>query len=314
MNRILKKIKYLFCSQLIEKNAWYKQLFGDCEKFWKGFPFNLDMVNLGSSSAFYGFNYSGITIKAANWAVRPQSFPQDFAILKTYYSFLGPRAITVIALCPYSSCFKSYKDIELEKFYTVLHPGVIENFSIATQRRVYEDKRTPWKHHKMQLLKGALKQMKAFLLKSEKPESYTYQPMTPQQLKKDATGWINGWKKQFQITDMNALIPQHIREGRKKRVEILREMLTFCRERELRAVIVLPPVTSYLAAEFSETFRQNYIYSFLEETGLGNVPFLNYLDDNRFNEKDFFNSFFLNRKGARKFTQIVYEDILNLGK
>lgn len=84
-------------------SPWYQQKFQDCQKFWKGVTEGLEIVNLGSNSAFYGFDYSNLPIKAANWAMRPQSFPQDLAILKTYYRYLRPRAIILIALCPYSS-------------------------------------------------------------------------------------------------------------------------------------------------------------------------------------------------------------------
>jgi hypothetical protein len=306
--RIINKIKPI----LIEKNEWYLHEFSDCTKFWNNFPFNLEIVNLGSSSAFYGFDYSELPIKAANWAIRPQSFPQDFALLKTYYSYLGPKAIVLIVLCPYSSCFKSYTDISLEKYYTILHPGVIEEFSLEKQKKIYNKKNKPWELYKIQLFKGMISNIKSIIRRRKRPEIYTYQPMNKRQLEEDAMKWINGWKKQFNITDMNAPLPIHIKEGREKRVSTLKDIISFCKERELRPVIVLPPITQHLSSKMSETFRNNYIYSFLEEVNLCNTPFLNYLDDNRFQDGDFFNSFFLNRNGAKKFTKIIYDEVIKI--
>lgn len=311
--KILHKTTSIIKKIIITKNHWYKQEFADCPKFWKGFSFNLGIINLGSSSAFYGFDYSDTKVKGANWAIRPQSFPQDLAVLKTYYSFLGHKAIVIIALCPYSSCYKSYTDISLEKYYTILHPGVIENFSIEKQKEIYDKKNSPYLLYKMQLIKGLiiglLRILKDLIKRRKSPESYSYQPLNEKQLECDAMMWINGWKKQFKIADMDAPLPTHILEGRQLRIKVLREMLSFCKERELRPVIVLPPMTRHLSSKMSANFRNNYIYSFLEEVGIKDVDFLNYIDSPDFKDSDFFNSFFLNRKGAKKFTAKVLSDL-----
>lgn len=313
MKSIVRRLKNLLKTVLISGNPWYQYKYQDCSKFWQRFPFNLEVVNLGSSSAFYGFYYSNLPVKAANWAMRPQSFPQDLAILKTYCSYLRPRAIILIALCPYSSCFKNYKDIELEKYYTVLHPGIFENFSMEKCEAVFRIKNSPYRYAARQMLLNGFKMFIVRLLRRHIPaELLDKQPMNAVQLEADSKHWIDGWKKQFNITDMDAFLPEHIVEGRKKRIVVLKEMIAFCKEREFQPVIVLPPVTDYLSSKFSETFRNNYIYSFLEEAGVLDIPFLNYLDDKRFKDPTlYFNSFFLNRTGAGLFSKVVLEDIKN---
>lgn len=311
MKSIVRKLNRLLKTILISKNPWYQYKYQDCYKFWQRFPFNLEVVNLGSNSAFYGFDYSNLPVKAANWAMRPQSFPQDLAILKTYCSYLRPRAIILIALGPYSSCFKNYKDIELEKYYTILHPGVFENFSMEKCEAAYRIKNNPYRYAMRQMLLNGFKLFVGRLLRRRVPaELLDKQPMNVMQLEADSKQWIDGWKKQFDITDMDASQPDHIVEGRKKRIVVLEEMITFCKEREFQPVIVLPPVTDYLSSKFSEKFRNNYIYSFLEEAGVLDILFLNYLDDKRFKDPAlYFNSFFLNRTGAGLFTKVVLEDI-----
>lgn len=311
MKSLARRLKSLLKQVLINKNPWYQYKYQDCSKFWQRFPFNMEIVNLGSSSAFYGFDYSDSPIKAANWAMRPQSFPQDLAILKTYCSYLRPRAIILIALCPYSSCFKSYKDIELEKYYTILHPGVFESFSREKCEAAFRIKNNPYKYAKKQMLLTGSKMLVGKLLgRYVSFEKLNKQPLNEMQLEVDSKRWIDGWKKQFNIEDMDASQPEHIVEGRKKRIAVLKEMIAFCKEREFQPMIVLPPVTDYLSSKFSETFRNNYIYSFLEEAEVLDIPFLNYLDDKRFKDSSlYFNSFFLNRTGAGLFTKTVLEDV-----
>ena len=311
ISKIKNKIKRIVLKLLVENNQYYNQIFKDCRKFWTFQKFNLDIVNLGSNSALYGFDYSHTSLKGANWAMGPQSLNQDLAILKTYYSFIGPRGTVLVPLCPYSSCLKNYKDTEVLKYYTILHPGVIENFSIEKQKEAYQLKQNPYKYAKKQMFKGLLKSIKRKISFHKLQENLSYQPLNDVQLKSDAINFIEGWKKQFNIADMNAPIPKHIQDGRKIRISTLKEIIQFCEDRNLNYYLVIPPVTQYLSSYFTETFKQNYIYSFLEEANVKKERVLDYLSDEEFQNKElYFNSFFLNRQGRSLFTQRILRDIL----
>lgn len=301
-----------FLSRLfVENNQYYNQIFKDCSKFWNFHEFNLDIVNLGSNTALYGFDYSCTSLKGANWAMGPQSLNQDLAILKTYYSFIRPRGTVLVPLGPYSSCFKIYKDTEVLKYYTILHPGVIEDFSLEKQKEAYQLKQNPYKYAKKQMFKGLLKGIKRQILSSKLPENLSSQPLNDVQLKSDAKKFIEGWKKQFNIADMNAPIPNHIKEGRKTRIATLKEIIQFCEDRELNYYLVIPPVPHFLSCYFTETFKHNYIYSFLEEANVKTERILDYLSDKEFQNKElYFNSFFLNKRGRKLFTQRILRDIL----
>lgn len=308
MNNLSKRIISRLKKEILARNPWYQQRFQDCPKFWNRFPFNLQVVNLGSSTSFYGFDYSGLSVNGANWAIRPQSFPQDFALLKTYESFLGPRAIIIIALCPYSSCLKSYKDTELEKYYTILHPGAFENFSLEKCEEVFREKNNPFSVASKNMLKSeiriAIHIAKAIIKKVIRPKNADVD------FERSAKSFIDGWMKQFKIDDMSAPLPPHIIEGRKKRVDVLSEMVQFCTDRDFTPVIVIPPVTPELSAKFSPVFRENYMKSFLRE-GAPGVKVLDYLDDTEFanNHSLFQNSLFLNPRGASLFTRRVLTDL-----
>ena len=308
--RIKNIVSHIAHHFLIENNEWYQSQFRYCDKFWKGFPFNLEVVNLGSNTGLFGFRYEKTALRAANWALSPQSFNQDLAILKTYESYIGPRGTILVPLGPYSSCLKRYTDTEWMKYFTILHPGVNERFSEEKQEEVYRLTDRPFRVAPKEMTKGLVMTALHRLRWIKAPLAYDYCPMSESQLENNAMSFVNGWMKQFKIEDMDAPLPVHIREGRKQRVETLREMIRFCDERDFRMFVVLPPVTSQLSSKFTETFRENYMYSFLREAGLTEDRFLNYLEDEELQKpENFYNSLFLNKKGGELFTQKVLTQI-----
>ena len=136
-----------------------------------------------------------------------------------------------------------------------------------------------------------------------------HNPMSAEELERDARDWMRGWARQFNISDFEAPLTEANKEGREIRVKVLRDMIDFCLEREYRPVYVIPPVTGHLAAKFSSRFREIYFDSFISGVGR-EVRLLNYLNDDRFQNPDFyFNSFFLNARGRRLFTEQVCSDL-----
>ena len=90
-------------NSLLKRSYWYNEkLLPDCKKFIYHNRYNLDIVNLGSSSAKYAFDYSGLEVAASNWAMEPQSFVNDYAVLTNYSSFLKKGAKVIIPICPFS--------------------------------------------------------------------------------------------------------------------------------------------------------------------------------------------------------------------
>ena len=88
-------------------NAIYKQTnafqnkFVDIKKFQNLKETDrFDVVNLGSNQPKFAFDYSGLNIKGANWAVGPQTFQYDFVLLKKYSKHLNAGAVVIIPVCP----------------------------------------------------------------------------------------------------------------------------------------------------------------------------------------------------------------------
>ena len=302
-------IEWLY-NQLYYNNPCYKAVFGYSFKFWKGISRDLDVVNLGSNTGLCGFRYEGLPVKAANWALGPQSLNQDLMILKTYSSFIRHKGAILAPLCPYSSCFKNYTGTEWLKYYTFVHPGVIEDYSLEQQKLAYAWKEHPFRQALKPMLRGVVQAVKDRMRGVEDLLDINLQPLEGDALERDAQSFIDGWKRQFKIDDMDAPLQSHILDGRRKRIATLTELVSFCRDRDFRLFVILPPVTTALARRFSATFRENYIYSFVRECGIGNDMFLDYLDDTEFTDSSLFaNSLILNKRGGNLFTKRVLNDI-----
>lgn len=80
-------------NKIVKRTNWYKNVTPEWGKFpiekWyrTNLDRNYDIVNVGSSSALYAFNYEGIPVKAFNWAMQPQSMEYSFRILKIFRAY-----------------------------------------------------------------------------------------------------------------------------------------------------------------------------------------------------------------------------------
>ena len=292
------------------KNTFYTQAFGDSSRINKQLKFDLDIMNTGSNSACFGIDYSGTNIHGANLAMRPQSLNQDLNMLKMFESYLKPKGTILVPLGPFSSCYKTYKNVDLERYYTLWHPALIENFDINKCEELWRIKNNPLKYKPKEMLKGYVRFIVRKLLGKKDMFDIYQQPMNAEQLEQDAQRWIDGWKKQFNIQDLEAPLTEHILEGRQKRIKTLKKIVSFCKDREFSLVFVIPPITKYLSNKLTPKFRELYINSFLMEAGAEKIPFLNYLDDEELQKPEYyFNSFFLNKKGRKVFTERVIRDL-----
>ena len=92
--------------------------------------------------------------------------------------------------------------------------------------------------------------------------------------------------------------------------EVLRGIMQFCMAKNLKPIVVMPPVHSSLTKYFTHSFRNNYIDSFIKETLHDSIPYLDYMDDRLFADKIYYsNSFFLNKRGRKLFTCRVLQDV-----
>lgn len=293
MNIILGKL-----NALIRRSQWMNEdMFPDCSKFWNHNKFNIEVVNLGSLSAKYGFNYDSNSAASANWAMKSQSFVGDYAILSNYCSYIKEGATVIIPICPFSFLGGGNLDLS-DKYYTIVRPISIPNASLQRRNAVLDIYKNPVKYVPFYSILASIKHI------------FFRQKKVKVDFEKNADQLIDAWKKEFTIYDLSYPLSLVNLDRYCDSVAALKKLLLFCQSHNYKAIIVFPPITNHLSKKFNEKVRCNYIDNFVKESNITNVPFLNYIDHVELSKDEYYkNSFVLNEKGARLFTDIVMDDI-----
>lgn len=267
---------------------------------------NYDIVNIGSSSALYAFDYEAVGIKGFNWALQPQSMEFGFKVLKNFFSIIGPNGIVTIPLCPFSGLTVPRTDTTLiERYCDILDPSLIDNYKDISFAHFH-----PLLSKPKESIKRLIKDIPfdRNIVKCNELEDY----------ESDAKFWINIWEKEFGIRNLSAPLSMGNKHGMEIRQKLMNDIINFCEERKLQPVIVSPPVHESLAEYFTTEFCKNYLHDFIDGLNLINIPYIHWLDPNKdypcsLDSTDFYNSFFLNKKGAKKFTETFIEYLKDKG-
>lgn len=288
---------------LIRKGYWYNNcLFADCSKFWTYGTFNTDVINLGSTSALNAFCYEGLDIKGGNFALGHHPLSGDLAILRNYFSYLKTEGSTVIiTLCPFSSLSSHYQCSE-DRYYTLLYPSTMPLYSFRRDQQVKVMKAEPLNSY---TIMGLLQDLKHLVIKSKNRQ------LNEEQMDSDAHRWVNSWLKEFSLRDFDTPLSLYNQDAIEDAAKILNKMVTFCKNHNIRPIIVIPPVYHTLGDLFSQKARTVIIDSMIEMMDVKGVWYHNYMDDECFtnNRTLFINSFLMNKKGAKLFTKRVLKDI-----
>ena len=299
----LKKKISVKLNGLVRRSYWYNEVaFPDCKKFWTHKIFNLDVVNLGSTSGLNAFNYEGVPLKAANWALGHNPILADQEMLNNYFSFLNPKGSTVIlSLCPFTGLSGSYDYFE-DRYYTLLRMSSIPHCSYRRKTEVMNRKSSPLRFYP---LFNILNDVKRIFIGKVQPK------FSEQQAKSDAKRWMANWMKEFSITDFSYPLSMVNRDGIEDAAKVLNEIVAFCKERNISPIMLIPPVYHTLGEFFTPEIRKKIIDSLIERVKDKTVWYHNYMDDPEFtnNISLFQNSYLMNEKGAKLFTRRVLNDL-----
>jgi hypothetical protein len=277
----------------------YREDVGQCKKF-RQIPSNLEVVNLGSNHALYGFRYEGLEKKGFNFALGPQCLFYDFNILKTFSGHLKKGCTVLIALPPCVFCFGE-KGCDNSKYYHFLPSEMIPRFS---WRRKIGDVYFP-------LL---LKPKKVRFLIEDSPQT-SPKENTKDNAEKTAVVRRDAWMRQFGLSDMvSGDIPEELRLQFDQTTRIVSEMIDFCLNQGFKPVLVIPPVSEALRELLGGNYLDVALYDNIKKANVRNVPVLDYLRDDRFSDFSLYrNSDFLTESGSIFFTQAVFMDLESLG-
>ncbi|MDR1180532.1 MAG: hypothetical protein LBL13_00930 [Bacteroidales bacterium] len=308
---LLFMLLFIAVNKLSKMTNWYRNQFIYTKQFVSNAGYrkdtqrNYEIVNLGSNPARFAFFYEDVL--GQNWSTGTQGLDKDLEILKYFHSYVKKDGVVLLPIVAFSSLSGYLQFHKSSLPYLAKFTSILDRHQIVTMPRG----RAACIWMKFPLCRH----WKAWgaLIKDVQPDNrlnMSEQMMQPLELNMDALQWMDGWKKEFNIKNFNAPLTLELQEGRKISVKNLQNMIDFCIERGLKPVLILPPMSKYLSRLFTDKIRETYIYSFIREANVRNIPFLDYLDDERFSDPSlYFNSFFLNLRGRKIFTKQVLKDL-----
>ena len=265
-----------------------------------------DIVNLGSNHPKFAFDYSEAGVKGMNWAVGPQTFMYDFAILKKYKKHLNAGAKVIIPVCPLKFFLLDTQRNNLVKYYRVFSKHEMPNYDIKQKISEYTLPVFRYPARVKRIIRD---------VGTDNKLSLTKNPMNKEQIAKDATFWIEGcWNPEFNIDVANMTsLSKTNQKSIEGNIRILSEMIQYCLDNNLQPILTILPVTKELSSKFPENFIQQNILRYINESNKHGIPVLNYLKDERFVSLDLYiNSFFMNAVGRKYFTKIFINEMKNI--
>jgi hypothetical protein len=268
---------------------------------------NFEVVNLGSNPALFGFFYE--KVRGQNWATGSQGLPMDFEILKYFHSYIKTGGYVLIPIMPFTSIsqyIKTKSDYWGISYY--LKFASILDWAQVKQMP-YSNMLVRYKKYPLLFNPRLIRYVLNDVAKDDRL-SLAEQPMSALELEQDARCWITGWEKEFDTKSMDEFFDERFKPYEEEGTRILQEMIDYCLKRDLQPVLITVPLSSYLAEKFSPEFRQCMMTDFIKKVNIRNVRVLDYMFDEHFCDASFYiNSFFLNLKGKKIFTNQVMKDL-----
>ena len=189
-----------------------------------------------------------------------------------------------------------------DRFYSLIYPSSIPHFSYRRQQQIKQYATYPLR---LFPLWSIISEIKSLLLKDKRSIK------TEEEMIQDADRWIHAWKHEFALNDFCQPLSLINQDGLKDALSILNEIISFCKERNIKPVLVLPPMYHTLASKFDKNARKQILDDLIEKIDDKSVKFYDFMSDSRFSNDItlFQDSFLLNKKGAKKFTEIVLHDM-----
>lgn len=255
----------------------------------------LDVINLGSTYAYYDFNYSNIPVTGMNLANIPQYLDYDLIILKKYLKYLKQNAKVLIVLPDFVFCGKE-TPTKRKVYYEALKPWEIKNFSIREL-------------------------LKYIFLSAKEPFSHDYEKQRNKwkgyeasydEKKRHAERRVLDWEGKLGIPSVkNDSITDELREQIQLNIQRIDKIINICNCNSVQPVIIIPPVSDIQRNIVHETCIRRYLYEPIMEVQKNTgIKVLDYLYDEEMKEVELYmNSDCLNYKGVDVFMKKVYRDI-----
>lgn len=271
----------------------------DTNRF-KHVPNGIEVCNLGASYSRYSFNYEDYndSFVTFNFGMSFQSAEYDYRILDYYKDKIAKGCKVLIVL---SDCILIGRDetsddgfaAKNRRYYTFLPSQKIKEYDAITDLKM---RTVPF------VFAGNIRN----IFGKNDVWGYTVKTST---LKEDAEEYIEDWMQKASKDEAGRVIPY------KESIDAIYKIVDLCKSIDAVPILIITPFPK----EYNESLRYDFkeanelydktVEEISRKTGL---KVYNYLDDPRFTEDYslFMNVSHLNRKGARYFTNIIFEEIV----
>lgn len=266
-------------------------------------PFNLDLVNTGTSHGKYGFRYDTLQdVKGFNLAMEGQPFLYDFAMLREFAGHFHPGTVVLLAISGNS-------------FHR--HPGTMPQIR-PRYYRILSHRNNPEFHwgdalrHSLLPVLGAGRNFTAIW----RDRSVGNNPFLQSSLEKCTASELEQLARIRHKDGQVVVVNQASRKNLDENEKLLARMILNCRESGWVPVLVVMPFVRALVEQDNDAFRNEFGQRVATvRAATGNPPLLDYSQDSRFLDSPelFADVDHMNAKGATLFTEQVVADLRDLG-
>lgn len=265
----------------------------------------LHIVNLGTTGAYYAFDYSKLKVPAMNMAIYTQPFSYDLKILKKYKKRISEGAIILITLEYPIFLFPEIPGERKEvhnQFCKILGP---ETKKIKDIVKCYFFQAFPF------LIRKYYSSI-FYMINLEKLNSKKNH-FTVRDRKILIYQKIKGWCEASGIEQKdwnNGRISENIKKNMINSQCYLNNLLDFCMDSNWRPVLVALPYSEDMNNMLNEDLLDRIFYQNLNVYKARGIPFLDYSSNHKLKSGDLYMDMeYLNETGKKLFTNLVIEDL-----
>lgn len=279
------------------------------EKTLKMMPYDLCVVNTGSTPSYKAYDYGYWNVRGANMAFQPQPLYYDFEMLKRYSAHIRKGAIVLLGIEEFKLLVDAYEDEKSDhKYYLWLD---------RTQIRTYKKSIDFLMHHCPAALypRWMLHDIKVTILEKKQnsvkyQSSETKESITEEEDIKQAQKWALGWEKEFGWTESPSLTVkqrQNININKRR----LEKMIVYCKERGWLPYLVVPPFSPNLKSKLPDNLLEECLWKPLKNVAaMHSIKILDLYHEEKFADYRLYeDALTLNERGRKEFNRFVQDKI-----
>lgn len=221
----------------------------NAEKYYQNISGKVDIISLGSTMAYYDYDYQYWDKLGINLASSPQTLSYDYSLLRQFGYAIKKDTIVFINIAEFTFLVSRYEnDVNNHKYYFYLNKEYVENY----------------KEYKNFLLKHIPCLIDATLLKNEVSQ------ILHKLIKRNDKSFIEkcceikiGWDREFKIH--NKALTYAYDEEQKDNLDIVKNMVLYIKEKGAVPVLVVPPVAPSLFKIIPQNILADCLYKNLDK-------------------------------------------------